>query len=94
MALRGSEGLVRCSVPVPVLGVGGHLAAYLLVVVLVCDLVGAKEPGVVKVRTPPWAEMPGCFQHEVVSHDFPWSPRFFWPPQIFVFVVAFLHPEA
>ena len=47
-----------------------------------------------KVRTPPWAEMPGCFQHEVVPHDFPWSPRSFLPPWIFAFVVAFLHLEA
>ena len=83
MALRGSEGLVRCFVPVqvvPVLVVG-DLPAYLrdMAAVLADDLVGAKGLGEVRVRTPPWAEMPGCFQHEVVPHDFPWSPRFFWP---------------
>ena len=86
MALRGSEGLVRSFVPVPVqvvpVLVVGDLPAYLrdLAVVLVVDLVGANEPGVVKAKIPPWAEVPGCFQNEVVSHGFPWSPRFFWPP--------------
>ena len=83
MALRGSGGLVRCSVLAQAIlvPVACGLPAFFPDVVLACELVGAKWPGVVRARTPPWAEKFGDCQHGVVSPhkakslDFSWSQK-------------------